>query len=196
MLRNHLKRERHVDDPLVGTLSLGPETANEQMLPVIWAQGGWEQQVSQTSNAWMVLEKTLWESFAGLWTRCRIERMRVQGQQRKRDGINNETFIKVGGTRHILRCTCGLLMQPLLFVVPRVCTTQYGWKQPLPYWHFYAYAPTIPRDPSLHCWGFLFEFITTFFSFMLSMFSLLTAWLDKCVYGISHVYKITAQATV
>lgn len=31
---------------------------------------------------------------------------------------------------------------------------------------------------------------------MLPMFSLLTAWLDKCVYGIPRVYKISTQATV
>lgn len=137
-----------------GSLSLGPETANEQMLPVIWAQGGREQQVRQTSNAWMGLEKTPSESFAALWTRCRIERMRVEGQQRKRDGINNETFIKRGGTWHILRCTCRLLMQPLLFVVPRVCTTLYGWKQPLPYWHFHMYAPYYSPGTKFALFGF------------------------------------------
>lgn len=57
-------------------------------------------------------------------------------------------------------------------------------------------ASTIPQEPSLHCFAFLSVFITTFFSFMLPMFSLLTAWFDKCVYGISHVYKISTQATV
>lgn len=77
--------------------------------------------------------------FAGLRARCRIERMRVEGQQIKRDGINNEAFIKAGGTRHISHCTCRLLMRPLLLVVPRVCATPYHWKHPVPYWH-YTYA--------------------------------------------------------
>lgn len=49
--------------------------------------------------------------------------MRVEGQQRKPGGINNETFIKAGGTWRIPRCTGRLLMQPLLFLVPRVRTT-------------------------------------------------------------------------
>lgn len=42
-----------------------------------------------------------------------------------------------------------------------------------------------PEILGLHCYAF----IIAFFSFMLLMFSLLAAPLDKCVYGISHVCK-------
>lgn len=125
--------------------------------------------------------------------------MRVEGQQRKRDGINNKTFIKAGETWRILCYMGRALMQPLSFGGPRVRTTLHvptKHKATCSLLALCYTASSIPQEPSLHCFAFLSVFITTFFSFMLPMFSLLTAWLDKCVYGISHVYKISTQATV
>lgn len=130
--------------------------------------------------------------------------MRVEGQQRKPDGINNETFIKSGGaggdvaysmlhgqTANAAIVVCGTESphHPACFYRVKSNLFLVGTLQRHP-------TPTSPQEPSLHCFAFLSVFITTFFSFMLPMFSLLTAWLDKCVYGIFRVYKISTQATV
>lgn len=111
------------------------------------------------------------------------------------------------GAWHLLRCTGRLLMQVALLlwypVLPLLTDDEllcfrfekknkhtHTQKQPVSYWRYTFWLPAaIPRELSLHCYAILCAFIITFFSFILLMFSLLAVQLDKCVYGISHVYR-------
>lgn len=154
MLKNHFTSERHMDDLLVGVPQLRARNCKWTNAACDLSPG----RPGTTSEADIKrLDGTGKNTVRELC--CSLNALQDRedesgGTERKRDGINNETFIKRGGTWHILCCTCRLLMQPLLFVVPRVCTTLYGWKQPLPYWHFYMYAPYHSPGTKFALFGF------------------------------------------
>lgn len=88
MLKNHFTSERHVDDLLVGVPQLRARNCK-------WTNAACDLSPGRPGTTSEADIKRL--DGTGKNTRCRIERMRVEGQQRKRDGINNETFIKRGG---------------------------------------------------------------------------------------------------
>lgn len=121
--------------------------------------------------------------------------MEKEGRQTRHidgDSIYNESFIK--GTDVAYSAWCGQTANAggIVVVVSRaaatlqVCTNSKTTCSLLALWFTDAHCYSQGSQLALFC---LSVFIITFFSFMLPMFSLLAACLDKCVYDISRLLQ-------
>lgn len=123
--------------------------------------------------------------------------MEKEGRQTRHidgDGIDDESFIK--GTDVAYSAWRGQTANAggIVVVVSRaaavlqVCTNSKTTCSLLALWFADAHCYSQESQLALFCL-FLSVFIITFFSFMLPMFSLLAACLDKCVYDISRLLQ-------
>lgn len=133
------------------------------MLPVIWAQGDREQQASQTSNAWMLLEKTLWEELCWSLNALQDREDESGGTAKKARRHKQWNIYQAGGKRGrfcVARAHCS--GSHCCFWDAPHCTAE---SNLFPHATSTRMPPTFPREPSLHCLAFHFVFLTTFFSF-------------------------------
>lgn len=138
MPKNHLKSERHVDDPLVGVPQLRAPNCKWTNAACDLSPG----RPGTTSKPDIKrLDGTGKNTVRELcWSLNTLQDREDEsgGTAKKARRHKQWNIYQAGETLQFLCCACRLLMQPLLFLG---CTLLYGWKQPVPYCHFYMYAP-------------------------------------------------------